>query len=947
MSGDRVHEVYTGKLFSENTQKELRDRVHWICSQVVGPRVLDIGCSQGTIPLLLAREKYHVLGIDPDSDAIGYARELLSKEEKTVRDRVHLTEASAIDYVFDEKFNTVILGQVLEHLVRPDLMVETAHSVLEEGGRIIVTTPFGLFPHGDHKQTFYLSGFLEILAPYFSSSDLKVLGKRICFSGDRIKSDPSRHFSSLISAGELIQLAEELFEENEERLYEDKRRLTERLNDQETRLQNLRSREVGFETNIKALAAENDRLASELDAALNRGKELQEQADEAARLHSEKSVLRQELDETKSKLEASRAEISAKHRESERAKLLLESERRDLKAQIENREAELERSRSSLEESRALVRTLRTSTRWKLGTYFAEAARPSRDTLLLPFRLARLVFTSRSKRDPARKVITKTGLEPPDPQKLSVAAILDTFSRACFEPEADLVTFRPDNWKKFVTPGSCRLLFVESAWSGNDGAWQYKVGQYPRDMGDELGDLVRFCRDNGIPTAFWNKEDPVHFDRFIKRASLFDTVFTTDKNCIPRYIAALGHERVYALPFAAQPRIHNPIQHETREGTVCFAGTYYANRHDQRRKDMDYLLKPCLDFGLEIFDRRYGYAGPNAEHYQFPEVYQSAIRGRLEYGEMIKAYKRYRCFLNVNSVKDSDTMFSRRVFELLASGTPVISTYSAGIASILGDDTVLFTDSEETTREHLSRLLEDQEFWVKTSVRGLRNVFRGNTYADRFRFLKEKAGTPDLTVAPAVVAVVVAHTPADLEDALASVSRQTVPPKQIVILAEEPPNSADLARGGFEGGQLSFYPATKPGFQAFLREFSRNDLDLVAFIRPGAGYSENYFEEFLHASNYAPVDILGRHTFFHSDDGETLKLTNPGSEFKLVSGVPSASVCVKSKRLDLAILERVANRNWFRSAGRDILSLHRFGFVETNAGPRTDLVGLIELSDFQ
>ena len=42
------------------------------------------------------------------------------------------------------------------------------------------------------------------------------------------------------------------------------------------------------------------------------------------------------------------------------------------------------------------------------------------------------------------------------------------------------------------------------------------------------------------------------------------------------------------------------------------------------------------------------------------------------------AYRSYKIFLNVNSVMNSDTMFSRRVFEILASSTHV-STPSEGM----------------------------------------------------------------------------------------------------------------------------------------------------------------------------------------------------------------------------------------------------------------------------
>src|SRR5690606_42129684 len=52
-----------------------------------------------------------------------------------------------------------------------------------------------------------------------------------------------------------------------------------------------------------------------------------------------------------------------------------------------------------------------------------------------------------------------------------------------------------------------------------------------------LSELLAHCRSQGIPSLFWNKEDPVHFDRFRKAAALCDHVFTTDSRRIIPYLA--------------------------------------------------------------------------------------------------------------------------------------------------------------------------------------------------------------------------------------------------------------------------------------------------------------------------------------------------------------------------------------------------------------------------
>lgn len=130
---------------------------------------------------------------------------------------------------------------------------------------------------------------------------------------------------------------------------------------------------------------------------------------------------------------------------------------------------------------------------------------------------------------------------------------------------------------------------------------QKKVGYYGEENMSSLYSLVEWCKQNNFPTVFWNKEDPVHFDRFIETAKRFDYIYTTDENMIPKYKEKAGHENVFALPFAAQPVIHNPIKiAEDRINKACFAGSYYK-LHKERCIDMDRLLDSASKFGLEIF----------------------------------------------------------------------------------------------------------------------------------------------------------------------------------------------------------------------------------------------------------------------------------------------------------------------------------------------------------
>lgn len=224
------------------------------------------------------------------------------------------------------------------------------------------------------------------------------------------------------------------------------------------------------------------------------------------------------------------------------------------------------------------------------------------------------------------------------------------------------------------------LVFVESAWEGNGGEWFRGVGYYDDDEFAPLGRLLAEARRRGIPTVFWNKEDPVHYRRFVHAATRCDHVFTTDASLVRDYLVA-GVDHVLSassLPFYAELTLHNPVQDPASLGPshAMYAGTYYGDRYKARSKELSTMLRAASAFGLTIYDRQYD--RPDSP-YQFPAEFKPQIRGSLPYSEVLKAYRSHFVNLNVNSVTESPTMFSRRVVEAAASGGVVLSGPGRGI----------------------------------------------------------------------------------------------------------------------------------------------------------------------------------------------------------------------------------------------------------------------------
>lgn len=329
-------------------------------------------------------------------------------------------------------------------------------------------------------------------------------------------------------------------------------------------------------------------------------------------------------------------------------------------------------------------------------------------------------------------------------KKLKIAAIMDEFTYYCYKPECNLMQITPDNFREEIDSFQPDMLFIESVWRGKDNLWRFKL----HDNMEAITALTDYCHSNKIPVVFWSKEDPVHFGVFIRTAALADFVFTTDADCIELYKAHLGHDNVFYLPFAAQPRQHNPIEEYERQDKFCFAGSFYV-KYQERSKVFMNLAPLFLEHGLDIYDRNYkkgesdtntqttSVASPVVQNYYFPEMLQKCILGGLHYSEITRAYKAYKYGINMTSMIQSGFMFARRVFELLACNTVTVSNYSRGLELFFGE-LLIATDNQERMEEKLRNFCGTESDYRKYRLAGLRHVLRAHLYEDRLERIADK-----------------------------------------------------------------------------------------------------------------------------------------------------------------------------------------------------------------
>ena len=443
---------------------------------------------------------------------------------------------------------------------------------------------------------------------------------------------------------------------------------------------------------------------------------------------------------------------------------------------------------------------------------------------------------------------------------LRIATIMDDFSNVCFSPESYFIHLKPDCWLSQIVSEKIDLLFVESVWFGLNGLWHGKVSK----TSAELSALLDYCKNKRIKTAFWCKEDPVDFHRFILTAQYFDYVFTTDINCISLYKRLLGHRNIFLLPFACQPILHNPIRNSenaNREIAACFAGSFYI-RYPHRIIDFENIVDSILSVvPLVIYDRYHESADVN---YKFPPKYIDYVRGSLPTEQIEVAYKGYVYGINLNTVKKSNSMFARRVFELLASGTVTISNESPGIRYLFGD-LVVVGDGGDDLCARLADLSGNMLNLSKLALGGLRKVMLDHTYSHRLNYvLNSTLGLDIQSNLPSVFVIAYARDQVDLERILIMLNSQHSVKWRVAIIL----NSCAI----FDEPIISSY---KTCVQLINDEdlYKINFTDLVANAEWVAGmlgsdyYGKNYLIDLVLGTRYSKAKAFGKAAFFDAVSG--------------------------------------------------------------------------------
>lgn len=513
-----------------------------------------------------------------------------------------------------------------------------------------------------------------------------------------------------------------------------------------------------------------------------------------------------------------------------------------------------------------------------------------------------------------KKTVFSSQLHAGKLKDLRMACIMDRFTLDSYSPECSLIELTPAQWKEEIDSFNPELIFIESAWNGKDGLWHRKIA----NGSPELYQMTAYCHEIGVPVVFWNKEDPVYTEAFIPAAQCADFIFTTDIDCIKKYKNAVGHDNVYFLHFAAQPAIHNPIEKYNRKDKFCFAGAYY-HKYPNRAKTFDDFAEIFIRTkGLDIYDRNFIDQRP--EH-AFPERYNPFILGLLDSSEIDVAYKGYNYGINMNSVEQSQTMFARRVFEMLASNTVTVGNYSRGVKNLFGDLTISTNDAL-TLQNALAERCGDSISYKKYRLSGLRKVLSEHLYEDRLNYIVKIVFGREIKSKFPRLSLFSQPDSSELDRVLDMFHSQTYPDKRLYLLGD--------------------FDSVKDEDVIILNRNTSADQPLGAIIssgyigilNPENYYGKNYLMDLALSFRYTEASGIGKSTYYCSDFN--FQLVNKNNTYKTVTSLKiDRGIFSLPNFSNITLLEFLKTKS-IETEG--LFSIDEFNFCEHYSEPNCSIV---------
>lgn len=154
-----------------------------------GASALDLPCGDGSVTKLFAEHFSRVVGVDASIEHLEEARSRVPQAE--------FHEALIEELELPEKFDSVFMLNILEHVANPVAILQKAASFLKQDGVLIVHVPNA---HAINRKIAVIMGTLESceeLSPF----DINVAGHRRSYSLETLKKDIEKAGLKVVKTG--------------------------------------------------------------------------------------------------------------------------------------------------------------------------------------------------------------------------------------------------------------------------------------------------------------------------------------------------------------------------------------------------------------------------------------------------------------------------------------------------------------------------------------------------------------------------------------------------------------------------------------------------------------------------------------------------------------------------------------------------------------------------
>ncbi|NMD37319.1 MAG: glycosyltransferase family 1 protein, partial [Christensenellaceae bacterium] len=229
----------------------------------------------------------------------------------------------------------------------------------------------------------------------------------------------------------------------------------------------------------------------------------------------------------------------------------------------------------------------------------------------------------------------------------------------------------------------------------------------------------------------------------------------------------------------------------------------------------------------------------------------------------------------------SQTMFARRVFELMASNTVVIGNYSRGVKNYFGDLTICTDDANEL-KYRLDKYCANDESKYQYRLLGLRAVLKEHLYEDRLDFIIKKVFGKSIKPNPIHIDVFsYVKNQNQFNKVLAMFNKQSYQNKSLTILSdiELENNNNDIKIIKSDNN----FTVENMFSNSYISYFEANNF-----------YGENYLLDFALSLRYTNFDAIGKSDFYIMDDNGSFNVPNFNNSYKKVDALKPHSSMLDS-----------------------------------------------------